>query len=76
MLFFSLDWVWFLICCLELMLALGNGLALLQIFFFFQILVKKKKFWDFFCLKVEKIILLLLFKGVPDFALEGVHIFF
>ena len=45
-------------------------------FFFFQILVKKKKFWAFFCLKVEKIILLLLFKGVPDFALEGVHIFF
>ena len=44
MLFFSLDWVWFLICCLELMLALGNGLALLQIFFFFfKILFKKKK---------------------------------
>ena len=36
------------------MLALGNGLALLQIFFFFQILVKKKKILGFFLLEGRK----------------------
>ena len=52
------------------------GLALLQfiyLFYFFQILVQKKNFGLFFCLKVEQInFYFILFKGVPNIVIEGV----
>ena len=50
LLFFSLEWVCFTICCLGLMLGFFSlgGLALLQIFFFFSDFSSKKFFGLFF----------------------------